>query len=56
MSKPTDTPWIKLDFKINALVCERCNGTKAMPKVPVEIKKYLAILRQFGSVHRKCTP
>lgn len=47
--------WVKLNFHKNSLVCERCGGTKKMPEVLTEIKKYLGIMQQFGSVHKKCT-
>ena len=46
--------WIFLDTKVNELICNKCGGTKVMPKQAIELKAYLGLLSKFKNIHSKC--
>jgi hypothetical protein len=48
--------WIKLKYDVspNVLICERCKQEVQMPDAPTPISIFLAIMKEFGRLHRHC--
>jgi len=46
--------FLKYDVNPNVLICQRCKKEQVMPEGSTPINIFLAIMKSFNKIHRKC--